>query len=164
MLQCGAHWRNPLQFIEAQVQLHQSSHIKSVGRNTLVSKLVVGHPDILQLRETAQETLWQGINGVGVQIKLVQMFRESLWDLRSDNQNIIAGLEIILSLCKQIHTVTLVNLLPLMSSSVRDFSALSDVLMSVTALSWRYRIVRLSIPSKSAGITWATEETIIEVL
>lgn len=57
------------------------------------------------------------------------------------------------TICKQIHTVTFVNLLPLMSSSVRDFSALSDDPMSVTALSLRYRIVRLAIPSRSAGVT-----------
>lgn len=36
MLQCGAHWGDSLQFIEAQVQLHQPSHIKGVGRDTLV--------------------------------------------------------------------------------------------------------------------------------
>lgn len=52
-----------------------------------------------------------------------------------------------------IHIITLVNLLLLMSSSVRDLSAFRDVPMSVTALSWRYRIVRLSIPSRSAAVT-----------
>lgn len=58
MLQCGAHCGDSLQFIEAQVQLHQPSHIKGVGRDTLVCQLVVGHPDILQLSETVQEALW----------------------------------------------------------------------------------------------------------
>lgn len=62
----------------------------------------------------------------------------------------------------QIHTITFVNLLPLMSSSVRDFSAFSDVPMSVTALSWRYRIVRLSIPSRSVGVTQTTLEIILK--
>lgn len=82
MLQRGAHWGDPLQFIETQVQLHQPSNVKGVGRDTLICQLVVGHPDILQLGEMAQEVLWERINGVGLHVELVQLFREGLRDLR----------------------------------------------------------------------------------
>ena len=58
MLQCGAHYGDSLQFIEAQVQLHQPGHIKGVGRDTLVCQQIVSHPDVLQLSEAAQEALW----------------------------------------------------------------------------------------------------------
>lgn len=51
MLQSGAHRGNPLQLIEAQVQLHQPGHIEGVGRDSLVCELVVAHPDVLQLGE-----------------------------------------------------------------------------------------------------------------
>ena len=83
------------------------------------------------------------------------MFRESLWYLGSVDENIVRGLTIVLPFNRTYANtgITFVNLLPLMSSRVRDTSAFSDVLMSVTALSWRYRIVRLSIPSRSAGVT-----------
>ncbi len=57
MLQRAAHWGDSLQFIVAQIQLHQPSHIEGVRRDALVCQLVVGHPDILQLGETAQEAL-----------------------------------------------------------------------------------------------------------
>ena len=88
----------------------------------------------------------------------MQMFGECLWGLGTVHEKIVGRLEIIHSLNgilanTHIRTVTFVSLLPLMSSSVRDFSAFRDVPTSVTALSWRYRIVRLSIPSRSAGVT-----------
>lgn len=81
MLQRGAHWGDSLQFIEAQIQLHQPSNVKGVGRDPLICQLVVGHPDILQLGEMAQEVLWERIDGVGLHVELVQMFRECLRDL-----------------------------------------------------------------------------------
>lgn len=81
MLQRAAHQGDPLQLVEAQVQLHQPRHVEGVGRDALVCQLVVGHPHILQLSEAAQEALWQRVNGVGLHVELVQMFRESLRDL-----------------------------------------------------------------------------------
>lgn len=60
----------------------------------------MGHPDVLQLSETVQEALWKSVNGVGLQVELVQMFREFLWDLGSVNENIVGGLKIIIHLMR----------------------------------------------------------------
>lgn len=49
VLQRGADRWDSLQFVVAQVQLHQPCHIESVGGDSLVCQLIVGHPDILQL-------------------------------------------------------------------------------------------------------------------
>lgn len=49
MLQCSTDRRDSLQFVVAQVQLHQPGHIESVGGDSLVCQLIVSHPDILQL-------------------------------------------------------------------------------------------------------------------
>lgn len=49
MLQCGADSWNSLQFVEAQVQLHQPAYIKGVGWDPFVLQQIVGHPYILQL-------------------------------------------------------------------------------------------------------------------
>ena len=83
VLQCGADYGDSLQLVEAQVQLHQPRHVEGVGGDALVCQLVVAHPDILQLCETTQEVCWHWVDGVGLQIELVQMVREGLRDLGS---------------------------------------------------------------------------------
>lgn len=154
MLQRAAHQGDPLQLVEAQVQLHQPRHVEGVGRDALVCQLVVGHPHILQLSEAAQEALWQRVNGVGLHVELVQMFRESLRDLGAVVKMMWKHfLHAFSETFAHRRTLTFVNLLLLTSSSVRDVSAFRDVPMSLMALSLRYRIVRLSIPSRSAAVT-----------
>lgn len=81
MLQCGTDDRDSLQLVEAQVQLHQPSHIKSIRGDALICELVVSHPEILQLSEAAQESLGYRVNGVKIQVELMQMFREIIWNL-----------------------------------------------------------------------------------
>lgn len=76
MLQCGADDGDSLQFVVAQVQFHQSSHIEGVGRDALVCELVVCQSDILQLSQSVQEALWQKINGVVLHVELVQVCRQ----------------------------------------------------------------------------------------
>lgn len=158
MLQSGADQRDSLQVVEAQVQLHQACRIEDVGRQALVRELVVGHPKILQLCQSGQEALRQRSDGVGVQVELVQSFGESLWHLRGVRGGSEWRLEVDTGsyfVREKSHTPTLTfdNLLPLTSNSVRDVRDLSDAPMSVIALSWRWRIVRLSIPSRSKGVT-----------
>lgn len=36
VLQRGANWRNSLQFVEAQVQLHQPRHVKGVSGDAFI--------------------------------------------------------------------------------------------------------------------------------
>lgn len=154
MLQRAAHQGDSLQLVVAQVQLHQPRHVEGVGRDALVCQLVVGHPHILQLSEAAQEALWQRVNGVGLHVELVQMFRESLRDLGAVVKMAWKGfLHAFNGTFAHRRTLTFVSLLWLTSSSVRDVSAFRDAPMSLTALSLRYRIVRLSIPSRSAAVT-----------
>lgn len=81
VLQRAADWRDPLQLVVAQVQLHQPRHVEGVRRDALVGQLVVGHPHVLQLSQAAQEALGQRVNGVGLHVELVQVFRKSLRDL-----------------------------------------------------------------------------------
>lgn len=47
MLQGGAHRGDSLQFVVAQVQLHQPGHIERVCRDALVCQLIVSYPDVL---------------------------------------------------------------------------------------------------------------------
>lgn len=148
VLQGRAHGGDSLQPVEAQVQLHQAGHVEGVGGDALVSELVVRQPDILELGQTGQETLWEGVDGVVVHVELVHLFREGVWDLRG-HRRLVA--EQGWNICKGM--MTFVNWLLLMSSTMRDFRAFREVPMSVMALSWRYRRESWSIPSKSATAT-----------
>lgn len=159
MLQSGADRRDSLQLVEAQVQLHQPGHVEGVGRDALIGQQVVGHPHVLQLWEPTHEALWESVDGVGLQVELVQTFRQSLWDLGGREVKSVRvtmdfnGTYRQTNIDKQTNMFTFVSLFPLMSSSVSEVRAFRDVPMSETALSWRYRMVRLSIPSRSADVT-----------
>lgn len=148
VLQRRAHGGDSLQPVEAQVQLHQAGHIEGVGGDALVSELVVRQPDILELGQTAQEALWEGVDGVVLHVELVHLSRERVWDLGGHRR---LGAEQGGHICKGM--MTFVNWLLLMSSIMRDFRAFREVPMSLMALSWRYRTERWSIPSKSATAT-----------
>lgn len=157
MLQRATDWRDPLQLVVAQVQLHQPRHVEGVGRDALVCQLVVGHPHILQLSQAAQETLGQRVDGVGLHVELVQVFRKSLRDLRGVYENGRRRTSFVLGQSfgdlKSFQTVTFVSWLLLTSRSVRDVSVFRDEPISLIPLLLRYRAVRLSMPSTSAAIT-----------
>lgn len=52
VLQRRADGGDPLQPVEAQVQLHQARHVEGVGGDAGVRELVVSHPHVLQLAQT----------------------------------------------------------------------------------------------------------------
>lgn len=81
VLQRRADGGDPLQPVEAQVQLHQAGHVEGVGGDAGVRELVVSHPHVLQLAQTGQEALWEGLDGVVLHVELVQLFGERVWDL-----------------------------------------------------------------------------------
>ena len=79
---------DPLQLVEAEVQLHQARHVEGVGGDAIVGQLVVGHADVLQLGELTEETLWDSTDGVGLQVQLVEALWKTIWYLDMDRQSI----------------------------------------------------------------------------